>query len=353
MPSVWLESRRARGGRTWIVRWESVSKGVRSRGAKACGPNKAIAERFKSRKTDELNADHLGVDRPVVDVGWDEFAEAYLEHCRKHKAPRTVNNFDKRAMTLAVAWFRGRPPAGLTPQDMAGFESDLLKRFNPTTAHMWLRSLRTALRWGQANGFVRAVPAFHLPMVEKAGRVLTDQEVSAIYEALPANARGPFVFALHTGVRRGELLALRWERVRKATEGYWEAEIGGIGGPKTKTGRSRVVPLHPAAVDALGKPGAGPCFDADEHLSVTVSQAAKAAGLGRVRFHDLRHTWATRYMQATGDLFGLMQLGGWSSLGSVKVYQHLTFARKMSAFSVNYPTISPLHKEASSTESKA
>lgn len=164
-----------------------------------------------------------------------------------------------------------------------------------------------------------------------------------------AAARGPFVFALHTGVRRGELLALRWERVKKSPDGHWEAEIGGIGGPKTKTGRSRVVPLPPAAVDALGKPGAGPCFDADEHLSVSVSQAAKGAGLGRVRFHDLRHTWATRYMQATGDLFGLMQLGGWSSLGSVKVYQHLTGARKMSAFLVNYPTISPLGKDASST----
>ncbi|MBK7215476.1 MAG: tyrosine-type recombinase/integrase [Bacteroidales bacterium] len=153
-------------------------------------------------------------------------------------------------------------------------------------------------------------------MVEKAGRVLTDQEVSAIYEALPANARGPFVFALHTGVRRGELLALRWERVRKATEGYWEAEIGGIGGPKTKTGRSRVVPLHPAAVDAPWQAGGGACFDADEHLSVTVFASRQGGGAGAGSVPRPAPHMGHALHAGHGDLFGLMQLGGWSSLGA-------------------------------------
>lgn len=203
---------------------------------------------------------------------------------------------------------------------------------------MWLRCLRTSLRWGKNHGFVREVPSFHLPRVESTGKALSGEEVQSLLKASSDLAKPALIFALHTGVRRGELLSLTWDRVKMAEDGHWQAEIGGVGGPSTKTGKSRVIPLHPMAVQSLGEQkNSGRVFSRlNEDISHRVEEAAKKAGLGRVRFHDLRHTWATRYMQATGDLFGLMALGGWSNLGSVKIYQHLTKSRMAGINLVNY-----------------
>ncbi len=338
MPSVWIEKRNNRLGKSYVVRWEWSAGGERRVGSEAGGPFKAFAEKFAERKREELMAGKLGLEFSRSDATWAEFSRAYLDHCEKHKAPRTVRNFDARAMALAGERFGARQPASITGADVAAWETDLLARFNPTTARMWLRCLRTALRWGKGHGFVRDVPQFQMPRVEPAGRALSNAEVHDLLQAVSDRAWPAVVFALHTGVRRGELLSLAWNRVRRAQDGHWEAEIGGVGGPATKTGKSRIVPLHAAAVEAMGPPrSAGRVFpDVNEDLSHRVEEAARKAGLGRVRFHDLRHTWATRYMQATGDLFGLMALGGWSSMGSVRVYQHMTKARHFSAMAVDF-----------------
>jgi len=343
MPSVWLEQRRARGGRVWVVKWATTAGGRRFTGSKSLGPFKATAEAFRARKLEELFAGKAGIPFHRDAATWAEFAEAYLDHCRKHKAPRTVRNFDARAMALAGERFGARGPASILPQDVAVWETDLLTRFNATTTGMWLRCFRTALRWGKDHGFVREVPKMAIPKGKSPGRVLTDAEVGLLLGAAPDRVRPALVFALHTGVRRGELLSLRWERVSKLPDGLMIAEIGGVGGPTTKTGRSRVIDLPAPAVEAMGlaRPS-GPVFAvANESWSHRVREAAERAGIGRVRFHDLRHTWATKYMIATGDLFGLMRQGGWSTMGSVRVYQHLTRARSAGSNLVSYTLSTP------------
>lgn len=346
MPSCWLEQRKARGGRVWVVKWATTQGGRRFTGSKSLGPFKATAEAFKARKLEELFSNKAGVAYHRDDATWREFADAYLEHCRKHKAPRTLRNFDARAMALAGQWFGARGPSDISAQDVAAWETDLLTRFNPTTTGMWMRCFRTALRWGKDHGFVRDVPKMTMPKAESPGRVLSDAEVAALLAALPERVRPGIVFVLHTGLRRGELLSLRWERVARLADGAVVAEIGGVGGPTTKTGRSRAIDLPPAAVEAMGaQRHSGPVYAvANESWSHRVREAAESAGLGRVRFHDLRHTWATKYMIATGDLFGLMRAGGWSTMGSVRVYQHLTRARAAAANLVRYTLSTPEEK---------
>jgi integrase len=50
-------------------------------------------------------------------------------------------------------------------------------------------------------------------------------------------------------------------------------------------------------------------------------QCRTLAGV-QARFHDLRHTWASRMVMAGVDLFTLMDLGGWSSVAMVRRYAH-------------------------------
>lgn len=51
--------------------------------------------------------------------------------------------------------------------------------------------------------------------------------------------------------------------------------------------------------------------------------ALNRAGIADFRWHDLRHTWATRLMQAGVPLHALMELGGWQDIAMVRKYAHL------------------------------
>lgn len=161
-----------------------------------------------------------------------------------------------------------------------------------------------------------------MPAAQRVGRVLSDVEITGILENVSATVGRGLVFALHMGVRRNELLSLEWKSVR---DGVIEIEA-----KHSKTRRGRVVPLHAAAGRVMGP--AQPAGRVFPGLSVDMLEsqlraAAVALDLGRVRIHDFRHTWATRFMERTGDLFALMQLGGWRSVASMAPYQHLTRAR--------------------------
>jgi site-specific recombinase XerC len=49
--------------------------------------------------------------------------------------------------------------------------------------------------------------------------------------------------------------------------------------------------------------------------------------LPKARFHDLRHEWASRFVEAGGDVRALMEVGGWGSLALVARYSHSNLAR--------------------------
>ena len=55
-------------------------------------------------------------------------------------------------------------------------------------------------------------------------------------------------------------------------------------------------------------------------------KAVKATGLSDFRFHDLRHTWASRHIQAGTPLHALMELGGRSDPAMVRKYAHFSAA---------------------------
>lgn len=159
-------------------------------------------------------------------------------------------------------------------------------------------------------------------------RFLTEDEQRKLLDA----ARGGrwnrmyalVLFALTTGCRKGELLNLTWEEIdfRQRT-----AYLG-----KTKTGRPRYVPLTSPVVEELMKLRGTPEFKV---FHSTVSKTTprfikkdwawtlKRAGIGHVRFHDLRHTAASNLVRGGRTLFEVATLLGHSSTSMTARYSHL------------------------------
>ena len=68
----------------------------------------------------------------------------------------------------------------------------------------------------------------------------------------------------------------------------------------------------------------------------------EAAGLPGVRFHDLRHTWASRMVAAGVDLYELMDQGGWSTLAMVRRYAQFAPERRIKTAQLVDGTAGPL-----------
>lgn len=162
------------------------------------------------------------------------------------------------------------------------------------------------------------------PTPQGRTRVLTtDEEARLLDELKPVRRRSPWMvplvqLALETAMRRGELLALRWEDINL------EAQTAFL--PMTKNGSARVVPLSKKAtaiIAALPKEGQGHVFPiSDMTMHNCFRAACKRAGLTNLRFHDLRHTATSRLAERLPNVIELASVTGHQTIQMLKRYYH-------------------------------
>lgn len=166
-------------------------------------------------------------------------------------------------------------------------------------------------------------------------RYLSDEEEERLMKALPTDAdRQRVTVLLHTGFRRSELLGLRWKDV--------DFKAGVLTIPKSKNGEARHVPMTttvrsilshlPRPLDSIVL--VFPNTEGNRDLrwaQKTVPAAFRKAKIDDFRFHDLRHTFASRLAMEGVDLLTLKELGGWKSLPMVQRYAHLSPSHRRTA----------------------
>jgi len=131
--------------------------------------------------------------------------------------------------------------------------------------------------------------------------------------------------AVSTGMRRGEILWLRWGDVDFSGERLML--------PQTKNGEGRIVYLNALAQQALGsvtREGAKPTdriFSGEqmsqENVSLAFLRACRAASISDFRFHDLRHTAASWMRMNGADIHTVALVLGHKDLRMAARYQHL------------------------------
>lgn len=143
------------------------------------------------------------------------------------------------------------------------------------------------------------------------------------------------LLSLNTGLRRGELFSLRWADVNLATKTLT------VGGETAKSGQTRHIPLNREAVEVLQAwrqqssserlvfPGkAGNRFD---NVRKAWDGILKAAGIGEFRWHDLRHSFASKLVMAGVPLNSVRELLGHADLTMTVRYAHLAPDHKAEA----------------------
>jgi integrase len=158
-------------------------------------------------------------------------------------------------------------------------------------------------------------------------RRITEAEIAKILLALGYRREGgaktdrarvaaAFLFAIETGMRRGELLSLGWDSVR--------GNVAHL--PITKNGFPRSVPLSSEAVRVLGQlpKGSGNILNLTaDQLKGYVIQACNRAGIANLHFHDTRHEAITRLARKL-DVLDLARMVGTRDLKILMVYYNAT-----------------------------
>ncbi|MGQ2964338.1 tyrosine-type recombinase/integrase [Methylophilus sp.] len=199
-----------------------------------------------------------------------------------------------------------------------------LKRGNKVaTLNRHLAVTRAILRMARDEWqWIDTVPKIRLLSGEvERDRWLTREEAEALLSASPPHLAAMIRFALATGCRAREITGLEWKRV--------DLDRGTAWLDKTKNGTPRGVPLNADAIEVLEQL----LGDHDQYVFTYQGQpikraitnhawytAVKKAGLFDLRFHDLRHTWASWHRQAGTTCDELKDLGGWKSRTMVDRY---------------------------------
>lgn len=218
--------------------------------------------------------------------------------------------------------------AKLSPAIVAGFRDDRLKMVGAGAVIRDLSLLSSVINHARREwGVTVNNPCLLVkkpPTPAGRTRVLSAEEERRLLAAVtPTGRRNPEMLplvqlALQTAMRRGELLALRWEHVNL------EARTAYL--PTSKNGWPRLVPLSSAAVAVLAslcRRSEGSVFSiAAQTTAAAFTRATTRACIKGLRFHDLRHTATSRMADKLPNVIELAAVTGHRSLQMLKRYYH-------------------------------
>jgi integrase len=225
-----------------------------------------------------------------------------------------------------------------TVMDVELFKSTRLRTCSDTTVSIEFRTLRAALNsavnWGllKENPFLKSK---NVPVAERLPVFISENEFRRLQAVVDIPVlKDLFLFAALTGLRLGEILNLQWRQVDLQKRTIYVTNSKKFA---TKSGRSRAVPI--GVGDLYGMllrrattqdfcewvfHRAGKQLQ-QSHVQHRFKRYVRKAGLSEdVRFHSLRHTFATWLLDRGRSLYEIQQLLGHGSIRVTQMYAHLS-----------------------------
>jgi integrase len=292
--------------------------------------NLRIATRIDQRFKEELNLKrhHLVEFNPNMTVG---------ELCAKFLAKGDVRPWHIDRLKMLLPYWADIAVGGIQKSMAVDYRRrrHAEKTVTDTTVNRDLEALRHILFWGVDEGHLLANPLNRLRLVrerKKPRSVITLLEEQKLLAAAAPHVRDLVITGVDTGMRRGELLNQLWEHVDL------DRKVLSVTRSKTAEGEGREIPLTERVHSLLAprQQPEGMVFTFHDRPVKAIKTAWKAtirrAAIRYFRFHDLRHTFNTRLMEA-----GVIQdvrkaLMGHSSGESMNsIYTHVELPAKRKA----------------------
>jgi len=341
-------------GRWWLDYYNPEGK----RRRKLCGGYEDAKKELA--RVDVAKSSGLYVD-PNAAPTFKEYSETYLEDVSVHKESYER---EQRLMKNLVDFFGDARLSKIKRSRVIEYRKARLKSVKPSTVNREIALLRHMFNVAMDGDEDKRLVAFN-PARGGAGlkafketertRYLEMEGVETLLLAIQAriaknstdklksNAKkfweylhASVTIALHTGMRKGEILGLKWDQIG------WEKRNILI--PKTKNGEPRRVPIDSLLLHELSEQRQRvqkcertqksefvfPSYDRDgkvvplADVKVAFGRVLKDAGITNFRFHDLRHTFASHYVMSGGNLYTLSKILGHKDIKMTQRYASLS-----------------------------
>lgn len=307
---AWIEQRQTSRGTRYYVYWRD-SAGVRQ--CKKAGSLKKVANRIR----DEMETGNAlqGAGLPNSEFTFQDLYDSYIKESRATKSPLTVNYLE-HALKVFLEKFKFQKVAHINNPMIESYKSQLLAKWKVNGVKIKLKALKSCFQFGVRKGWIHVNPCVGVDNLkaEPVARFLRKDEIQALLTVgckFNPELRKVIKIVLYTGLRRSELLEVLKDP-KKHISG------GSIGVQAKKGSNPRMIPLHPEIAKDVG----GLKKWTRDRLERAFRRAAKRAKLGRVRFHDLRHTFCSNYLQSGGTIADLRLITGHKSLQALQIYTH-------------------------------
>ena len=274
---------------------------------------------------------------------FDGFADQYQERYVAAKGLRSADSIDQR-LRLLRRRFGARKLDDIKTGDIEGLREDLLTAGKkPATVNRYLALLRNMFNWAVLRGDLDQTPfrrgSLAIIKLEREhnrrSRRLSLDEEQRVLGAANSAVKSLVIAALDTGMRRGELLSLRFKDVD------FERNVIHIRAENAKSKKGRDIPIATTRLRTLlewlridgegnrkGPEAAVFSNEAGEpikHFHTAWYAALRRASIADLRFHDLRGEFASRLVEKGVPLSQVRDLLGHSSIVTTERYDRQRF----------------------------
>lgn len=318
-------------GCIWYLDYSLNGQRVR----KSVGTSKRMAElALKEVELKIVKGEFLGVSI-TKKVTFDILCDEYLKFSKSNKRPRVFER-DKILIKHLLAQFSGYDLIAITVHDLDEYKAMRITKVSPATVNREVTCIKHMFNKAAEWQYLRSNHLVSIKRLkEPPGRLryLTKPEIECLLAHCAAHLRPIVIMALNTGMRKGEILELKWSEINMDTRRIMVK--------RSKNNEIRIIPINNVLYNVLeplnnaitdGKPvfiykDGSPFRD----IRRSFQTACSKAGIKDFRFHDLRHTFASQLVMSGVDIRTVQQLMGHKDIRMTMRYSHLSDLHMMNA----------------------
>lgn len=269
-------------------------------------------------------------ERCAMDVTFGQLSDSYWQMHGAQCPGRSARHM----WQLAKKRFGSIKMKDLNSRELQAFYNEKLKELRPATCNRYFAVVAAiinhAIRHGLWNGTNPCLSVNKKPEDNVREVYWKKEELQAMLKGCRQDIADIILCAYYTGMRRGEIFNMQWENV--------DLEKGFISILKSKTSRKRTIPIVPqlkSILERIGPKTNGAVFSLSvDAFDCAFKRLKKIKNLTHLHFHDLRHTFASRFRMNQGNLGDLQALLGHSTLRMTNRYAHLSpeYLKKMTVY---------------------
>ncbi len=254
---------------------------------------------------------------------WKDFISEYLPYAETNKSEGTVVK-EKHTIKKFESAVSPHRASSVTPHQIEMWRNQIAQDTSKATSNQHLRYMKAIFSKAVQWGYVAESPLKYIqqiPTEKRFPRFLSKKEIKALFEAAKKDRPDACLIVsllIYTGMRRGELVALKWADVN--LERGWIRAFG-------KGQRERYIPIFKRLRPYLKPQGNGYVLGnplSKNTLYHTIKRLYRKAKIKGANVHTTRHTFASWAIMSGIDISTLKELLGHSSINVTQIYGSLS-----------------------------